>query len=88
MRFTLVTIIATVAALGAYASTDPESAGQSTSAEPPGTIELGAGEAVQIRSLLSLTGGSSPGMSLHYVVELAVGDSTTYMATRSSSATQ
>lgn len=74
MRFTLVTIIATVAALGAYASTDPESAGQSTSAEPPGTIELGASEAVQIRSLLSLTGGSSPGMSLHYVVELAVGD--------------
>ena len=41
---------------------------------PLGAVEIGAGEAVQIRSLFSITGASSLGAALRYGCELAVGD--------------
>ena len=41
---------------------------------PLGAVEIGAGEAVQIRSLLSITGAASLGGALRHGCELAVGD--------------
>ena len=43
-------------------------------AGPLGAVDVGAGEAVQIRSLLSITGAASLGGALHNSVELAVRD--------------
>ena len=43
-------------------------------AGPLGSVELGAGEAVQIRSLLSMSGASSLGVPLRHGIELAVRD--------------
>ena len=43
-------------------------------AGPLGSVAVGAGEAVQIRSLLSITGAASLGASLRHGVELAVRD--------------
>ena len=51
---------------------DDDPAGSETG--PLGAVEIGPGEAVQIRSLLSLTGASSLGASLRSGCELAVGD--------------
>ena len=60
--------------LDAFASPVGEARGQSAVAESIGVVEVGAGEAVQIRSLLSHTGADSLGASLRYGVELAVRD--------------
>ena len=43
-------------------------------AGPLGAVEIGTGEAVQIRSLLSHTGAPSFGMPIRYGIELAVAD--------------
>ena len=51
-----------------------ETAGRSAAGQSPAAVEVGAGEAVQIRSLLSLTGASSLGASLRNGIELAVRD--------------
>ncbi len=61
-------------AANAVASPAGEAAGTSPAADALGTVEVGAGEAVQIRSLLSHTGADSLGASLRYGVELAVRD--------------
>ena len=43
-------------------------------AGPLGAVEVGEGEAIHIRSLLSITGASSLGAALRYGIELAVRD--------------
>lgn len=58
--------------LGACFDRDPVSPNQQ--AGPLGAVEIGAGEAVQIRSLLSITGAASLGGALRYGCELAVAD--------------
>ena len=51
-----------------------ETGGRPAAGQSLGAVEIGAGEAVQIRSLLSHTGADSLGASLRYGVELAVRD--------------
>ena len=70
----LTVLLVALLTLDASAAPAAEAAGRSAAAEYPGTVEVGAGEAVQIRSLLSLTGASSLGASLRYGSELAVRD--------------
>ena len=74
MRFGLIVLFFTVAALVASAGAHPETASGPATTGSLGTVEVGAGEAVQIRSLLSLTGAASLGASLRNGVELAVRD--------------
>ena len=64
--------IALLAALLAACGGEDEPLG--FEAGPLGSVEVGAGEAVQIRSLLSITGAASLGASLRHGVELAVRD--------------
>ena len=64
--------IALLAALLAACGGEDEPLG--FEAGPLGSVEIGAGEAVQIRSLLSITGAASLGGALRNGVELAVRD--------------
>ena len=74
MRFMPIVMLIGFVAANALASPAGEGAGRSPAAESLGTVEIGTGEAVQIRSLLSHTGADSLGASLRYGVELAVRD--------------
>ncbi len=64
--------IALLAALAAACGGEDEPLG--SKAGPLGAVEVGAGEAVQIRSLLSITGAASLGGALRHGVELAAQD--------------
>ena len=74
MRFMLFISLIVLLATDAVGSPAGETAGQSAAAGSLGVVRVGAGEAVQIRSLLSHTGASSLGASLRNGVELAVRD--------------
>ena len=69
----LLTLIVLVTA-NLHASPAGEAAGRSAAGQSLDLVEIGVGEAVQIRSLLSHTGANSLGASLRYGVELAVRD--------------
>ena len=70
----LVPALFVLVAANVLGSPAAETAGGPAVPQSPGTVEIGAGEAVQIRSLLSLTGASSLGASLRNGIELAVRD--------------
>ena len=70
----LVPVLLVLVAANVLGSPAAETAGGPAAPQSLGTVEIGAGEAVQIRSLLSLTGASSLGASLRYGIELAVRD--------------
>ena len=70
----LVPVLFVLVAANVLGSPAAETAGEPTAPQSLGTVEVGAGEAVQIRSLLSLTGASSLGASLRNGIELAVRD--------------
>ena len=74
MRLMLIVPLIALLTLDAIASPASETGGRSAAAGSLGTVEVGAGEAVQIRSLLSHTGADSLGASLRYGAELAVRD--------------
>ena len=74
MRLIPVSISIFLVAANVVASPAGETAGQSAAAHSLGVVRIGAGEAVQIRSLLSHTGADSLGASLRHGIELAVRD--------------
>ena len=74
MRLMPIFITSVLAAANVLASPAAETAAPSAAAQALGAVRIGAGEAVQIRSLLSHTGADSLGASLRYGVELAVRD--------------
>ena len=67
MKSAFLIVFSALLATGAHSSPQLE-------AGPLGAVEVGEGEAVHIRSLLSLTGAPSLGASLRHGVELAVRD--------------
>ena len=66
--------IALLAGLAAACGGDESEPSGGFEAGPLGAVEVGEGEAVQVRSLLSITGAASLGQSLRYSFELAARD--------------
>ena len=75
-RMKLMPPVMLIVLVSAYVLASPagETTGRSGAGGSLGAVEIGAGEAVQIRSLLSHTGADSLGASLRYGIELAVRD--------------
>lgn len=74
MRLVPLLMLTVLATANIVANPAAETVGRSAAGQSPGLVEVGVGEAVQIRSLLSHTGADSLGASLRYGVELAVRD--------------
>ena len=74
MRLVPSFVLVVLASASVLASPAGDTGGRSAAGQSLGAVEVGAGEAVQIRSLLSHTGAESLGASLRHGVELAVRD--------------
>ena len=74
MRLVPSVMLIVLASATVLASPAGETASRPAAGQSPGTVAIGVGEAVQIRSLLSHTGADSLGASLRHGVELAVRD--------------